>query len=62
MNEQELNKLLEWVLGTERLLENISDDLNDGTLKREYNQDDLVFNIQSKIELVDSIKTNIKIK
>ena len=56
--DNELTKLVDWAWSTKQLLEGILEDLNDGTLLREYNQDDLEFNIQSKL---NSINGQIKV-
>jgi hypothetical protein len=56
--DKELTKLVDWAWSTKQLLEGILEDLIDGTLSREYNQDDLEFNIQSKL---NSINRQIKV-
>ena len=56
--DKELTQLVHWAWSTKQLLEGILEDLNDGTLSREYNQDDLEFNIQSKL---NSINGQIKV-
>jgi len=58
VKEEDITKLVHWAWSTKQLLEGILEDLNDGTLSREYNQDDLEFNIQSKL---NSINGQIKV-
>ena len=52
----DLTQLYEWYIETKRLMENLLEELNDGILTRKYNQDDMVFNIQSKLDKSNKIE------
>jgi hypothetical protein len=53
---KDLTQLYEWYIETKRLMENLLEELNDGILTRKYNQVDMVFNIQSKLDKSNKIE------